>query len=367
MNWAVVMAGGPGTRFWPESRTKRPKPFLKLLGKQTLIEETVRRLKPLFPARRILLVIQEGLVQEAKRLLPEIPRENILGEPVGRNTAPCCVWAAAEIGARDPRAKVVFLPADQYIQPKPLYLKTLKAALEGAEDKPVLLGFRPTSPSPAFGYLEVQQSDLRKSKKRGRAPFPKGRPSLFSVVRFREKPSPAQARQFLKKGNFFWNGGTFAWRLDTFKQAIRTHLPRLYPAFEILAPSRRGGISRKKLARVYRRFPSISLDYGVMEKMKKALCLLAPFQWSDLGGWLGLAQFWPADRKGNRAAEAHPLFMESGGNIVKGNRRLITLLGVHDLVIIDTADALLICPKSKTEQIRQVVRELKKRKADAYL
>ena len=357
MNWAVVMAGGPGTRFWPESRGRRPKPFLRLLGERTLIEETVCRLQPLFPPRRILLVIQESLVKEAKRLLPEIPRENILGEPVSRNTAPCCVWAAARIAVRDPEAKIVFLPSDQYIPEKSLYLKTLKAALALAGDQPVLLGLRPDSPNPSYGYLEV----ARKRKAGGGL-------SVFRVVRFCEKPSAARAKQFLKKGNFFWNGGTFAWRLGAFKEAIRVHLPELYPAFGKLGSAK----SRASLlAKLYRRFPSISLDYGVMEKTKNALCLLAPFWWSDLGGWLGLAEFWPVDARKNRVwgekREARPLLIESRGNIVRANKRLIALLGVQDLLVVDTADALLICPKSETEQIRKVVRELEKRKADKYL
>jgi len=358
MNWAVVMAGGPGTRFWPESRAKRPKPFLRLLGKQTLIEETVRRLQPLFPARRILLVIQEILVKEAKRLLPEIPRENILGEPVGRNTAPCSVWAAAQIERRDPEAKVVFLPADQSIRQKSLYLKTLKSALALARDRPVLLGFRPTSPNPAFGYLEIRRKGARRRKRRDPAPF-----AVFDVIRFCEKPSLPKARQFLKKGNFFWNGGTFAWRLDSFKEAVRIHLPSLYRAWDRL-----GGTVPFSL---YRRLPSISLDYGIMEKMKGAQCLLAPFQWSDLGGWLGLAEFWPRDGGKNRIhgedRAVPPLLIRSQGNIVRANRRLIALLGVENLVVVDTPDALLICDRRQTERIREVVRELERRKAIQWI
>lgn len=362
MNWAVVMAGGPGTRFWPESRAKRPKPFLKLLGKRTLLEETVRRLQPLFPPRRILLVIQETLVRGAKRLLPEIPRENILGEPVGRNTAPCCVYAAAQIAARDPKAKIIFLPADQYTPQKSLYLKTLKTALTLADDRPVLLGLRPDSPNPSYGYLEV----ARKRKMKNGL-------SIFNVIRFCEKPSLARARRFLKQGNFFWNGGTFAWRIEAFQRAIQEHLPRLYPAFEKLGSMRGGATTTRSTfrRRIYRTLPSVSLDYGVMEKMKNALCLLTPFQWHDLGGWVGLAEFWTEDSAGNRVGAsrpfAPPVFLKAQRNIVKLDKRLVTLLGVQDLVVVDTPDALLICDRHETERIRDVVHELERRKAIKFL
>ncbi len=355
MNWAVVMAGGPGTRFWPESRAKCPKPFLRLVGRKTLLENTVERLFPLFPPRRILIVLQEEHAREAKRLLPRIPRENILGEPVVRNTAPCAVYAASQIEKRDPGARFILLPSDQEIRPKPLYLKTLKAALALADDRPVLLGMHPTFPTPSYGYMEVGAAKKLKNGLR-----------LHPVRRFHEKPSVARARQFLKRGNFLWNGGTFAWRLDAFKEAVGRHLPQLYPAFSKLAPFPGGTRRQRALAKIYRALPSISIDYGVMEKIKAARSLAAPFEWKDLGGWLGLADFWKRDRAKNRY-QGNALFLRSHGNLVKSNDRLVALLGVKELVVIDTSDALLICPRSETERIRDVVRALKQRKASEYL
>ncbi len=351
MNWAVVMAGGRGTRFWPESRTKTPKPFLKLLGKRSILEETVRRLSPLFPPSRILIVLQSDQVGEARRLLKRLPKENILGEPVGRNTAPCCLYAAAQIARRDPHAKFVFLPSDQFIRPQPLFLKTLRTAFKLADDRPVLLGMQPDAPHTGYGYLEVH----KKKKIRGI--------SYFRVARFHEKPSLKKARQFLKRGNFLWNGGTFVWTSDAFKQAIRRHLPRLYSSFEKLAPKH---LNHAKLAKIYRALPSISLDYGVMEKMKNVHCLLAPFEWKDLGGWLGLAEFWPKDGARNRF-HGKTLFVKSRNNIVKSTKRLTALLGVEDFLVIDTPDALLVCPRNRTEEIRDLVRELERKKESKYL
>lgn len=352
MNWAVVMAGGPGTRFWPLSRSKRPKPFLRLLGRQTLLEETVRRLPPLFPPNRILVVIQDSLVKEARRLLPEIPRENILGEPIGRNTALCCVWAASQIARRDPGAKLVFLPADQWIRPKSLYLKTLRTAFRLVDERPVLIGMIPDSPETGYGYLEVSRE-----KEKVNGIF------YFSVKRFREKPPLAQARRFLKQGNFLWNGGTFIWRLDQFKEALRKYVPPLHRAFEKLRSFPEG--DKKKLRAIYRSLPSLSLDYAVMEKMKDVHCLLSPFEWRDLGSWEALAKFWPQDREGNRVERnktAPPIFIESRGNLVKTQKRLIALLGIENLLVVDTPDALLIADRRQIEQIREVVRELARRK-----
>lgn len=352
MNWAIVMAGGRGTRFWPESRNRRPKPFLKLLGPRTLLEETVERLSPLFPPSRTVVVIQEELVPQARRLLKRIPPGNILGEPMGKNTAPCCVYAASQIARRDPEAKLVFLPADQSIRPKRLFLKTLRTALTIVDERPVLLGIRPDSPQTGYGYLEVNRFARRV----------KGL-SHFTIRRFHEKPSLKRARQFLRRGNFLWNGGTFVWQIDSFKKAVRAHLPRLAKAWKLLGEQ---PLSRARLKRIYQGLPSLSLDYGVMEKMRNLHCLLAHFEWRDLGGWLGLAASWPSDAQKNRV-QGKALLVKSRRNLVKGDERLVALLGVEDLLVVDTSDALLICPRSQTEEIRELVRALERRKAFQYL
>jgi mannose-1-phosphate guanylyltransferase len=205
--------------------------------------------------------------------------------------------------------------------------------------------------------------------------------SYFSVLRFHEKPNLAGAKRFLKQGNFFWNGGTFVWRLDAFKAAVRKYAPDIYRAWDPLK-------ARGNLRRIYRKLPSISIDYAVMEKMKNVHCLLAPFEWSDLGGWQGISKFWPKDKQGNRVGGTPSksagldgycptrhfwkgyhgcLFIRSHGNIVRASNRLVALLGVQDLLIVDTPDALLIAPRSRTEEIREVVKELEKRKEWKYL
>ncbi len=351
MNWAVVMTGGRGTRFWPESRARRPKPFLKLLGNKSLLEVTVNRLSGLFPPSRILIVLQDSLIKDGRRLLPRIPKKNFLGEPVGRNTAPCCVYAASQIARRDPEAKLVFLPADQLVQPASLFLKTLRTGFDLVDEKPVLIGIQPDSPHTGYGYLEVG----RKEKLNGLW--------SFRVKRFREKPSLPEARRFLKSGNFFWNGGIFIWRLDAFRRAIQDHFPRLSAAFRKLEQT---SLNRLALARLYRSLPSISIDYAVMERMKNVHCLLAPFELKDLGGWEGISKLWSQDRAKNRF-HGNVLLVKSTGNIVKSNRRLVALVGADNLVVVDTEDALLVCHRTQAEEIREVVKELEKRKPQKYL
>lgn len=346
MNWAVVMTGGKGTRFWPESRNRHPKPFLKLVGRKSLLEETVERLTPFFPPSRILIVLQDSLVGEARRLFPRIPKDNFLGEPVQRNTAPCCVYAASRIHRRDPQAKLIFLPADQFIHPKSLYLKTLQTAFKTVDEKPVLLGMRPDSPHTGYGYLET----AKKSKRINGI-------SCFRVKRFHEKPALAEAKRFLKQGNFFWNGGTFIWRVESFKKAVQKYAPKIYSAWNL---------SRPVFRRRYKKLPSISIDYAVMEKMKDVHCLLVPFKWKDLGSWAGVAEFWFRDSHGNRT-RGEVLLVKSRGNIVKSDKRLVALVGAEDLVVVDTEDALLVSPRSKVQEIREVVKELEKKRARQYL
>lgn len=356
MNWAVVMTGGKGTRFWPESRTHQPKPFLKLIGKQTLLEETVDRLKPFFPSERIVIVLQESLVKKARHLFPKIPARNFLGEPAGRNTAPCCVFAASQIARRDPDAKLVFLPADQIIRPHSLFIKTLKAAFQIVDDRPVLLGFKPHFPHTGYGYLELGGHG-RKT----------GGISQLTVRRFHEKPGLAQAKMFLKKGNFLWNGGTFVWRADSFKKAVQKHAPKLYQKWNVLASVAPEKKHTHAMHKTYFALPSISIDYAVMEKMKNVHCLLAPFRWSDVGSWVGLSEFWPEDKQGNRT-RGNILLLDSEKNIVQSRHRLIALLGVKEMVVVDTPDAILVCPVSKVEEIRRVVNALeKKREHHRYL
>ena len=353
MLWAVIMAGGSGTRFWPESRVSRPKQFLSLFGKKSLLEQTVDRLLKVIPRDRIYVVAQkEHRAWILKRL--KISPPQVLGEPVGRNTAPCATLLAALIFRRDPNAVLALLPADHRIGRPKIFQKALRAAGEIAQARglPVTFGIEPDFPHTGYGYLEQGPFEGRQ---RGLA--------FFRLKRFHEKPSLSKARRFLKNGRFLWNSGMFVWRADKILEAARTHLTQAYGIAQKIS---KAGLSRG-LKPWYGRMPNISIDYGFMESLKgKILTVPVDIQWHDLGGWQAFADLWPQDAKGN-VARGNVLMLDSTGNIVKGRKRLIAMLGVKDLVVVDSEDALLVCPKSHTESIRKIVQALAAKKMAEYL
>jgi mannose-1-phosphate guanylyltransferase len=354
MLWAVIMAGGSGTRFWPESRRKNPKQFLRIFGKRTLLEETTARLGKAVPPSRIIVVAQNEKVSQVRRLLKAVPPRQIFGEPVGRNTAPCAVLAAAIVSEKDSEAVVALLPADHSIKNVLLFQKALKAAYEIAqrEKYPVTFGIKPAFPHTGYGYLELNRLVQRD-----------GRFLVYRLKRFHEKPDLKKAAAFFHWGRFLWNSGMFVWRADELLRAAEAYLPE---AYRLIHKMMAHGIE-KGMRRFYRDMPNISIDYGLMEKMRgKILTIPVELGWNDVGGWNSLAELRSHDKNQN-VTVGKVLLIESTGNIVKANDRLIALVGMKDHVVIDTRDALLVCPRQKTESIRKVVEELKNRKWTKYL
>lgn len=353
MLWAVLMAGGSGTRFWPESRESRPKQFLSFFEKKTLLEQTCRRLSPLVPRQRILVVTQASKVQLVRKLTG-LPQSQILGEPVGRNTAPCAVLAARLILEKDPQAVIALLPADHRIQKEPLFRKTLQAAAEAAAHTglPVTFGIRPCAPHTGYGYLEM-------------GPFFESRRGfrIRRLKRFHEKPGAAKARRYFESGKFLWNSGMFVWKAAALLAAARTHLPQAVRLADLIASMR----FKEGMRKYYPKMPNISMDYALMEPLAgRILTCPADFGWSDVGSWECLREFCAPDAKGN-VASGKTLFVESSGNIVKSSGKLVVVMGMNNHLVVETADALLVCPVEKTQSIRAVVRELKMRKMHAYL
>ena len=352
--WAVIMAGGSGTRFWPESRQKQPKQFLRIFGKKTLLEETVARLGKVIPPRRVLVVTQKKKETQVRKLFKGVPSKQIMGEPVGRNTAPCAVLAARMVLERDPDAVLALLPADHRIENVGVFTKALEAAARVAlqERKPVTFGIQPTFPHTGYGYLEL---DYLVSDKHG---FP-----VYRLKRFHEKPNLKKATAFFHSRSFLWNSGMFVWRADELLKTAARYLPEAYAVVEKIAKL---GFQRG-MKRFYHQMPSVSIDYGLMEKIKgNIFAIPVDFGWNDVGGWQSLGDLYPKDKHQN-VVLGKALLIDSEGNIVKTNRRLIALLGVKNFVVVDTPDALLVCPKDKTESIRKVVEELKHKKWKQYL
>ncbi len=353
MLWSLIMAGGSGTRFWPESRHRKPKQFLSIFGKKTLIEQTVDRLKPLVSPSRVLVITNKQHTGVVKKLL-KISSSQIVGEPMGRNTAPCAVLAAALFLKKDPDAIAAILPSDHKILREPLFRKALDAAAKVSDKTgmPVTFGIRPSFANTGYGYLEMGPKFSKMN----------GLP-VYRLKRFHEKPNAAKAKKFVRSGRFLWNSGMFVWRADKLMEAARKFLPDAHDlALKIADEGLEKGLNRH-----YKKMPNISIDYGLMEKMAgNILTLPVDIGWHDLGGWLAFEEFWEKDAEGN-SVRGRAVLLESQNNIVKSEKRLVAMIGVKDFVVVDTDDALLICPKSKSEEIRNIVKALKDRKMEVHL
>jgi mannose-1-phosphate guanylyltransferase len=356
MIWAVLMAGGAGTRFWPLSRSTRPKQFLPIVGQKTMIEETVRRILPLIPRERILIVTRSKQKAALARLVKSIPSRNILAEPCPRNTAPCLALAALHLLRRDPAAVFAALPADHSIENGALFRKHLRfAAGLAASDRHVVFGIPPAGPHTGFGYIACGK----------RLSGPPGT-EVYQVRRFVEKPSFSRAAAYLAAGNYFWNSGMFVWKASFFTRSLETALPRMKPGLAAIRKSLGTPAESGVLARVFPAFPSISIDYGLMEKARNMVLVKAGFDWSDVGSWSELGEIWKKDGRGN-AIRGTAVVLGGGGNVVHAGKRLVALVGVRDHIVVDAGDAVLVAPKEKSQNVKQLVEELKGKGFRRYL
>jgi len=347
------MAGGGGTRLWPASRRKRPKQFLPLLpGGQTLLQATVDRIEPLVPAERIFVVTAESQVEDVKRAAPLVPAENVVAEPSARNTAACIGLGAVEIARRDPEAVIAVIPSDQFVAAGERYREAVALALTVAEKGGVVtIGIRPQAPETGFGYIRM------------------GRPKdgAFEVEKFVEKPSRATAEEYLISRQYLWNSGMFFFRAARILDAIRLHLPKLGQILDSIAAARDDGKARA--AELYPLSPAISIDYGVMEKLGPSEVLVVPgdFGWNDVGSWSAIGEIAAHDEHGN-AVLGEAVTVDARGNILVGPPdRMVAAVGVSDLVVVVTDDAVLVMPKDRAQDVREVVRALENAKRDTYL
>ena len=352
--WAVIMAGGSGTRFWPESRKHQAKQFLNIFGRKTLIEQTFDRIKKVIPASRILVFTAQEKAAATAKLL-RVPRSQVIGEPVGRNTAPCAAWAASLILKKDPAAVLGIFPADHFIKDETAFVKVLRVAYEQADQEgmPVTLGIKPDQAHTGYGYLEMA----------GKKVSVRGTP-VFFLKCFHEKPRLALARKYVRSGKFLWNAGIFVWRADCLLETTRRQLPEVFRAVVKIAS---GGVSKTALKKLFSKVPSVSIDYGLMEKLSGGILTIpVSMGWNDVGSWATLRSLLPVDSSGNLSV-GNNILVESSGNVVKGSGRLIATVGLKDHVVVDTGDAILVCPMSETESIRKIVNELQKKNMHRFL
>jgi mannose-1-phosphate guanylyltransferase len=342
------MAGGAGTRFWPRSRRRMPKQLLRVVGSRTLLQATVDRLRGLVPPGQTLVVTHRDHAAEVRRQLPHLPRRNVLIEPLARNTAPCIALAALEIRRRAPRATFVVLPADHAVRDVAAFRATLTRALgwANAAGCPVTIGIRPTAPDTGYGY--IQQGERVGA-------------GVRTVRSFEEKPRRARAHRFVASGRYRWNSGIFVWRVDTVLDLFARHLPDVTIGLEraLSLPAAR---RKAALARAYARLTPVSIDYGIMEKAAPVLVVDGDFGWSDVGSWEALGGL---PRANGRAAPV--VAVGASRYVVFSPERLVALVGVDDLIVVDAADALLICRRDRAQDVRRVVQELERRGLDAYL
>lgn len=352
--WAVIMAGGSGTRFWPESRKHRAKQFLNLFGRKTLIEQTFDRVKKVIPPSRILVFTALDKAASTAKLL-RIPRSQVIGEPIGRNTAPCAAWAASLILRKDPSAVLGIFPADHFIENETAFAKVLRVAYEQADETgmPVTLGIKPDQPHTGYGYLEMAE---KSAVVRGT--------QVFFLKCFHEKPKLVLAQKYFRSKKFLWNAGIFIWRADCLLETTRRELPAVFNKVVKIAA---GGISAATVKKLFAKVPNISIDYGLMEKLSGGILTIpVAIGWNDVGSWATLGGLLSVDRSGNLSI-GNNILVESTGNIVKGAGRLIATVGLKNHVVVDTGDAVLVCPLSETESIRKIVIELQKRNMHHFL
>ncbi len=338
--YAVIMAGGSGTRFWPHSRQSKPKQFLAIAGRRSLLQDTARRLRGVVPARRLLVVAPRELAGLIKAQLPQLPPENLLIESRPRGTAPCLVLAAATIARRDPRGSMAVFPADHAISDVDRFRDDVGRAFAIAEhdDALVTFGVRPTYPETGYGYIEVG------------APLRRNAPRASWVRRFIEKPDAARARRFTHTGRHFWNSGMFVWRVDVLRAAIERHAAALATLWTALESDGRSS----SVARAFRRVPVVSVDVAVMERAERVAVVAARFDWSDVGSWAAVAERWGIDADGN-TQRGDTLLIECRDTLAYGATRLVAVIGARDLLVVDSHDAVLVCPRDRAQDVRRIV------------
>lgn len=344
--YVLILAGGSGERFWPLSRKSKPKQLLSLFAEETLLEATLRRLDGLVPRNQILILTNSDQESSVRSMCPSLPKENIIAEPAKRDTAAAIALGAGWIAQRTPDATMIVLPADHLIKDTAGFQRTLRVAAAAAEEtgELVTIGIKPTWACPGFGYIE-QGAPLHLSND-------PAEPPVFEVTRFREKPNAELAESFIKQGNFRWNAGMFIWTISAILSAFKRHAPELG---EFISRLHSGGDFPSALRNEFPQLPKISIDYAVMEKAVRVLVVEAAFDWDDVGGWSAVAKYLQCDDAGNHG-NCTVKKIDANNNIVfTSEPRTVALLGVSDLIVVQTPDAILVCNRHEAEKIKQLV------------
>lgn len=346
---AVVLAGGSGTRLWPQSRSHRPKHLLALLEPDTtMLERTVRRVLPVVDDNHVYVVTNQRHAADVRQQLAFLHPDQVLAEPAGRNSAAAIGYGALHTLHRDPDATMIVCPADHVILKEDRFREVLRDAVAAAEGGNIVtLGITPGYPDTGYGYMELG-GRLRTV----------GTSDVHGVLRFTEKPSLEVAREYLASGRYVWNSGMFVWQARTILTEIERYMPRLHSALEELRPVIGSPEEAAVLARVWPDLDDISIDYGVLERSTRVTCIPADIGWSDVGDWSTLSEFLPRDTDGN-AIVGDVIALDTHNCLVQSSGRLVTLVGVSDLIVVDSGDAVLVCPKDRAQEVKHVVERLR--------
>jgi mannose-1-phosphate guanylyltransferase len=355
---AVIMAGGGGTRFWPRSRRQRPKQFLTLAGDRSLLQQAHDRVEALAPGRTW-VITGEAYRDETARQLPDVPPDHIVGEPCGRDTAACIGLGAALVAARDPDGVMIVTPADHVIEPAREFARAAQVAEQMAEEYPsalITFGIPPSYPATGYGYVH-----------RGAPVAQRQGVPVYRVQRFREKPSEDLAREFVATGAYFWNSGIFVWKAATVLRALARQKPRLEAAVRRIADAWDTPRCDEVLRHEYPGLERISIDYAVMEHATDVLVVQAPYQWDDVGSWLALERMQPQDADGNTVLATHAGIETKHCVIVAEPGKLVTTIGVANLLIVQDGDAILVADRHDEGTVKQLVELLKKKGLERFL
>jgi mannose-1-phosphate guanylyltransferase len=350
---AVIMAGGSGTRFWPQSTEARPKQFLNIFGERTMLQDTVDRIKPLVSADRVWVITNDKYVDLVQEQLPDVPANNIVGEPVGKNTAPCVAAAASLIQEKDPEGTMVVLPADHLIGKPETFLSILETAKTKAQKQGALvtIGIKPDHPETGYGYIEFDEDTSEDVQDH----------QVKKVNQFREKPDLETAKEFIKSGNFLWNSGMFIWKASTILEKFQQHLPTIFDEVEKLKSSVGTDNQKEAVDEFYYGCTSISIDYGIMEQADSVYVVPGSFEWNDVGSWRAVYDLRSKDEDGNVIQTNTSATADAKDNLIQSESgKMIALVGVENLAVVETDNAILVCDLDSSQGVKKVVNKLRK-------
>ncbi|MCM8901688.1 mannose-1-phosphate guanylyltransferase/mannose-6-phosphate isomerase [Caldicoprobacter algeriensis] len=346
----IIMAGGRGERFWPKSRMKMPKQFLNLFGEKTMIQQTVDRLTKIMPLENIFVVTNIDFVELVSQQIPNLPRENILIEPMSKNTAACIGIAALRTEKIDRDSIMVVVPSDHVIKDEKKYIEALETAIQEAEkgDNLVIIGIKPTRPETGYGYINFDENTKKVVNKN----------CVYKVERFVEKPDYSTAIKYIGSGNYLWNSGMFIWKTSSILSAMKKYMPDLYNSLERIREHIDSDDMEKVLYEEYSQLEGISIDYGIMEKAKNVYVVLGDFGWDDVGSWLAIERIYQKDEYDN-VIKGNVFKVDTRNCIIMGENRLVAVVGVENLVVVDTEDVVFVCAKDKVQNMKDILSQLK--------